>query len=188
MREIVEGFSRMANKFSGECCFRLFGCGAKAFQSVNGILRRDPAGTSLWRLGDGLRAAVKTRRSRSKLYSDRNWQIVSRAVPARCTCRGVPTHPRLAIHTDQSPESGQDEQAVLLDLGDGYVGECAQQALRYFLGDLARVCEGLDDLCLCHHDSLIPAYADELMVRQYRTISQKSRSCISWVSNSGDNF
>src|ERR1035437_3619638 len=100
----------------------------------------------------------------------------------------VPTHPRLAVHTDQSPESGQDEQAVLLDLGDGYVAECVQQALRYFLGDLARVCEGLDDLCLCHHDSLIPAYADELMVRQNRTISQKSRSCISWVSNSGDKF
>jgi hypothetical protein len=44
MREIVEGFSRMANKFSGECCFRLFGCGAKAFQSVNGILSGSSGG------------------------------------------------------------------------------------------------------------------------------------------------
>src|ERR1035441_269327 len=96
----------------------------------------------------------------------------------RCACSRVSTHPRLAVHTDQSPESGQDEQAVLLDLGDGYVGECVQQALRHFLGDLTRVCEGLDDLRLCHHDSLIPAYADELMVRQYRTISKSLETAL----------
>src|ERR1039457_2407407 len=96
----------------------------------------------------------------------------------RCACSRVSTHPRLAVHTDQSPESGQDEQAVLLDLGDGYVGECVQQALRHFLGDLTRVCEGLDDLRLCHHDSLIPAYADELMVRQYRAISKSLEAAL----------
>src|ERR1039457_7696239 len=96
----------------------------------------------------------------------------------RCACSRVSTHPRLAVHTDQSPESGQDEQAVLLDLGDGYVGECVQQALRHFLGDLTRVCEGLDDLRLCHHDSLIPAYADELMVRQYRAISKNLEAAL----------
>src|ERR1039457_3080149 len=96
----------------------------------------------------------------------------------RCARSRVPTHPRLAVHTDQSPESGQDEQAILLDLGDGYVGECVQQALRYFLGDLARVCEGLDDLRLCHHDSLIPVYADELMVRQNRTISKSLETAL----------
>ena len=54
----------------------------------------------------------------------------------------VPAHPRLAVNTDQAPDSGQDEQDVLLDLGDGRVGKCVQQVLRYFLGDLARVCEG----------------------------------------------
>src|ERR1035441_479258 len=96
----------------------------------------------------------------------------------RCARSRVPTHPRLTVHTDQSPESGQDEQAVLLDLGDGYVGECVQQALRYFLGDLARVCKGLDDLRLCHHDSLIPAYADELMVRQNRVISKSLEAAL----------
>src|SRR5450756_499150 len=96
----------------------------------------------------------------------------------RCARSRVSTHPRLAVHTDQSPESGQDEQAVLLDLGDGYVGECVQQALRHLLGDLAGVCEGLDDLRLCHHDSLIPAYADELMVRQYRAISKSLEAAL----------
>src|SRR5664279_4339784 len=96
----------------------------------------------------------------------------------RCARSRVPTHPRLAVHTDQSPESGQDEQAVLLDLGDGDVGECVQQAFRHLLGDLAGVCEGLDDLRLCHHDSLIPAYADELMVRQYRASSQSLEAAL----------
>src|ERR1022692_1577338 len=65
----------------------------------------------------------------------------------------VPAHPRLPVHTDQSPDSRNDEQAVLLDLSDGRVGECIQHVLRHFLGDLAAICEGLDDLRLCHCDS-----------------------------------
>src|SRR5437868_9548393 len=68
------------------------------------------------------------------------------------TCGRIAAHPCLAINTDQSPDSREDEQAVLLDLRDCRLGECVQQLLRYLLRDLALVCEGLDDLRLCHCD------------------------------------
>ena len=70
----------------------------------------------------------------------------------RCARSGIPAHPRLSVNADQSPDTGYDEQAILLDLSDGRVGKCIQQVLRHFLGDLAAICEGLDDLRLCHGD------------------------------------
>jgi hypothetical protein len=34
-----------------------------------------------------------------------------------------PAHPSFALHTEQSTDAGYNEQAVLLDLGDGRLGE-----------------------------------------------------------------
>src|ERR1017187_9795035 len=56
----------------------------------------------------------------------------------------------LRFHTDQSPYTGQHEYAILLDLTDSRLRQGGEQALRDFLGNLALLCQCLDDLRLRH--------------------------------------
>src|ERR1035441_2890647 len=41
----------------------------------------------------------------------------------RCASRGITAHPRLSVNADEPPDSRNDEDAVLLDLSDGRVGD-----------------------------------------------------------------
>src|SRR6266852_6278693 len=66
---------------------------------------------------------------------------------------GVAAHPGLAVHTNEPADSRQNEDAVLLDLGHGRLGECTQIFFRSLLGDLALIYESLEQLCLRHRDS-----------------------------------
>src|SRR5580658_596691 len=69
----------------------------------------------------------------------------------------VTSHARLAIHPDQSPNAGQYEYAILLDLTDCRLKQSGEQALRDFLGYFALLCQCLDDLSL-RHCSPLSAY------------------------------
>src|ERR1022692_1596426 len=56
----------------------------------------------------------------------------------------------------QPPYTRQHENAILLDLTDGRVRQRGEQALRDFLGNLALLCQCLDDLRLSHCSPLRP--------------------------------
>lgn len=83
--------------------------------------------------------------------------LLGRDLDGFTRCR-VTSHARLSIHTDQTAQSGDYKEAILLDFLDSGFREKRKYLARLGIGDFASLGHRLDDLSLghCHALEYIP--------------------------------